>query len=595
MENTIKESKTTWDLSQMFASPADWRESLEKAKQLSKELVSQKGSITSSADHLYQALQANDLLGQTVTALFVYAKMYFDQNMSNRDAKDLYETADSVYTHIAEALSFFEPELLELTPEQFNQYTQEKPELKLYAFLMERLFEQKTHIFDQQIEEILNKMGTLGNSFEKIYDDLSVNDVEYPEIQTPEGETIEANNTNYHLALTNDNAKFRAQYFDKLLGVYQKHINTITSTYYGSVKNDVFIAKSRKYSSARAMALSGNHIPEEVYDNLITTVRQHVKPLQDYIALRKDVLGLDEIHFSDLFVPLVEGVDRKYTYEEAQDIVLKATAILGEDYTAVLKEAFANRWIDVYPAKNKANGAYAIHAYGHHPYSLLNFTGTLNDIFTIAHELGHVMHSYYSNQHQPYVYSDYCIFTAEVASTVNEQLLFDYLYKNSHADGEKALLLSNQLDNIRSTLYRQTLFADFENQTHQLVESGMPLLPDILCKKYKELYQIYHGENFVIDELLTYEWARIPHFYRAFYVYQYATGISAAVSIADKILKQEPDAVSNYRKFLSCGGSDYPINLLKIAGVDMATPQPIIDTLKGFETTLAQLKPLLKK
>ncbi len=587
--------KDTWDLTHMFADANQWRGALEEAKTLTKTISAMQGTITKDADTLYQALQYNDQLGEKLTALFVYAKIYFDENMSNSEAKDLYETADSVYTAIAEQLSFLEPELLELTPELFQQYIQQQPGLKLYQFLMDGLFEKKEHIFNQQIEEILSKMGSLGNSFEKIYDDLSVNDIHYPEIVTPEGETMEVNNNNYQLALIHPDAAFRADYFTKLLSVYKQHVNTITSAYYGSVKNDVFIAKSRRYPSARAMALSGDHIPEEVYDNLIATVRKNAAPLQEYVTLRKNVLGLPEIHFSDLFVPLVPGVDRTYTYEEAQQIVLDATAVLGEDYTAVLKEAFDNRWIDVYPAKNKATGAYAIHSYGYHPYSLLNFTGTLNDVFTIAHELGHVMHSYYSNKNQPYVYSDYCIFTAEVASTVNEQLLFEYLYKNSQSDAEKALLLCNQLDNIRSTLYRQTLFADFENQTHQMVEQGQPLLPDVLCNNYRKLYEIYHGKDFVIDDVLSYEWARIPHFYRAFYVYQYATGISAAVSISKKILDGEPDAVKHYRHFLTCGGSDYPINLLKIAGVDMASPQPIEDTLHYFQQILDELKTLLNK
>ncbi len=587
--------KDTWDLTHMFESVKAWRDGMDEARALADELAEMQGTITKDADTLYLTLQHNDKLGEKLTALFVYAKMYFDQNMANGEAKDIYESADSIYTAIAEQLSFLEPELLELTPEVFAQYAKQNEGLKLYSFMMEGLFEQKNHIFNQQIEEILSKMGALGNSFEKIYDDLTVNDIEYPEITTPEGEVIEVNNNSYQIALNHPDAAFRYEFFTKLLGVYGKHINSVTSIYYGSVKNDVFVAKSRKYDSSRAMALSGNHIPEDVYDNLIATVRKNAAPLQDYVTLRKEVLGLPEIHFSDLFVPLVPGVDRTYTYEEAQKIVLEATAVLGEDYTAVLKEAFENRWIDVYPAKNKATGAYAIHSYGYHPFSLLNFTGTLNDVFTIAHELGHVMHSYYSNKHQPFVYSDYCIFTAEVASTVNEQLLFDYLYKNSQSDAEKALLLCNQLDNIRSTLYRQTLFADFENLTHKMVEQGMPLLPEVLCKEYRNLYEIYHGEDFVIDDVLTYEWARIPHFYRAFYVYQYATGISAAVSISKKILNGEKDAVENYRKFLTCGGSDYPINLLKIAGVDMAAPQPVEDTLQYFQEVLNELKPLLKK
>lgn len=591
----MAELKDTWDLTHMFESVQAWRDGMDEARTMADELAAMQGTITKNADTLYLALKRNDKLGEKLTALFVYAKMYFDQNMANGEAKDIYESADSIYTAIAEKLSFLEPELLELTPEIFADYAAQNEGLQLYGFMMEGLFEQKNHIFNQQIEEILSKMGALGNSFEKIYDDLTVNDIVYPIITTPEGEEIEVNNNNYQIALNHPDAAFRYEFFTKLLGVYGQHINTITSTYYGSVKNDVFVAKSRKYDSARAMALSGNHIPEEVYDNLIATVRKNAGPLQDYMTLRKEVLGLEEIHFSDLFVPIVPGVDRTYTYEEAKQIVLEATAVLGEDYTAVLKEAFDNRWIDVYPAKNKATGAYAIHSYGYHPFSLLNFTGTLNDVFTIAHELGHVMHSYYSNQNQPYVYSDYCIFTAEVASTVNEQLLFDYLYKNSQSDEEKALLLCNQLDNIRSTMYRQTLFADFEHMTHKMVEQGMPLLPDVLCKEYRNLYEIYHGDDFVIDDVLTYEWARIPHFYRAFYVYQYATGISAAVSISKKILNGEAGAVANYRKFLTCGGSDYPINLLKIAGVDMAAPQPVEDTLNYFQEVLDELKPLVKK
>lgn len=585
----------TWDLTPMYANLDAWHEALEAGKKQAETLLGMQGSITADGNSLYQALQLNDQLGENLSALFVYAKMLFDQNMAKPESKDIYETMDSVYTAISEQLAFFEPELLEMSPEIYAGYVQEKPELALYDFLLNALFEKKAHIFTQQIEEILSKMGALGNSFEKIYDDLSINDIHYPEITTPEGKVITVDNTNYQLALSNPDHQFRGEYFNTLLGIYGQHINSITSIYYGSVKNDVFLAKSRKYASSREMSLSDNHIPEAVYDNLIATIRANVGPLQDYVTLRKELLGLSEIHFYDLFVPLVAGIDREYSFEEAKELVLAATAILGEDYTAVLKEAFAHNWIDVYPAKNKANGAYAIDAYGHHPYSLLNYTGTLNDVFTLAHEMGHVMHSYYSNKNQPFVYADYCIFTAEVASTVNEQLLFDYMLQHSTSDHEKALLLSNQLDNVRSTLYRQTLFADFENTTHMMVESGRPLLPETLCNAYRELYAIYHGPDFVIDETLTYEWARIPHFYRAFYVYQYATGVCAATSIAKGILSNSLDNVANYRRFLTTGGSDYPINLLKIAGVDMATPGPIIDTLREFQAMLDELKPLLKK
>lgn len=583
----------TWDLTQMYPDLDAWQANLKKAQDIAEQIAAMQGTITQNAQNLYQALTLNDKLGEIVSALFVYAKMYFDQNMADATAKNIYESADSAYTIIAEKLAFFEPELLNLTAESWQAYSSELPELKLYDFLIKNFLERKEHVFNTQIEEILSKMGSMANSFEKIYDDLTVNDITYKDISTPKGETICADNNNYAVALSNSDRDFRCEYFTSLLGIYKQHVHTIASAYYGSVKSDCFLAKSRRYPSARNMALSGLHIPEEVYDNLISTVRANSAPLQDYVTFRKEKLGLDDIHFYDLFVPLVKDTDRKYTFAEAKDLVLEATSVLGDDYTKVLEEAFNNRWIDVYPAPNKATGAYAIHAYGYHPYSLLNFTGTLNDVFTIAHELGHVMHSYYSNTNQPYVYADYCIFTAEVASTVNEQLMFDYLYAHSSSEAEKALLLTNQLDNIRSTLYRQTLFADFENITHQAVESGLPLLPEKMCADYAELYHIYHGDDFIVDDLLTYEWARIPHFYRAFYVYQYATGISAATAIAKGIIEHKENAVQNYRTFLTKGGSDYPIELLKIAGVDMASPKPIEDALSYFADVLGELKTLI--
>ncbi|MFZ5944570.1 MAG: oligoendopeptidase F [Bacillota bacterium] len=588
-----KEMKYTWDLSHMYQSAEQWRKDLAAAKSLAEKIIELKGSLTVSAENLLTALQLHDELSIKITGIYVYAKMYFDQDMGHKEAKELYELADALNSKINDQLAFLEPELLEMDENTFNKYSSLEPKLLVYNHMFEKLFQKKEHIFSTEIEEILAKMNSLGGSFEKIYDDMTVNDVEYPEVEDTEGNKVVANNANYYKALISQDRPFRKKYFKALLGTYGKYINSITSSYYGSVKHDVFLAKSRKYSSARQMALSENYIPAEVYDNLISTVRSNTKVLHEYFDFRKKILNLDGIHFYDLFVPLVKDIDKTYTYEEAQDLVLKATSVLGKDYTAVLEEAFANRWIDVFPGKNKASGAYAIEAYGHHPFSLLNFTGTLGDVFTLAHELGHVMHSYYSSKNQPYVNSDYTIFTAEVASTVNEQLLFNYLFNTTSSQEQKALLLSNHLDNIRSTLYRQTLFADFESKTHQMVENEQPLLPDVLGSLHKELYKIYHGENFIIDEELSYEWARIPHFYRAFYVYQYATGISAALSISKKILEGGETAVNNYRKFLTKGGSDYSIELLKIAGVDMATPEPIIDALENFRETLDQLKKIL--
>ncbi|MGI6226222.1 MAG: oligoendopeptidase F [Peptococcales bacterium] len=591
MEN--KDIKYTWDLTQMYNNITAWQKDVDDAKELAQTIVHLRGTITQSAKNLLLTLTLNDELGIKLTRVYVYAKMYFDQDMKNPEAKELYEIADALHTKIGDQLAFLEPELLTMDETKFQKYLRDESKLATYAHMFEKLFHKKEHVFPAEIEEILTKMNSLGSSFEKVYDDMTVNDIEYPEVKTSQGETIIANNANYYRVLINQDRNLRKNFFQALLGTYGNYINSITSTYYGSVKHDVFLAKTRKYQSARQMALQENFIPEEVYDNLIKTVRENVGVLQEYITFRKKVLNLDSIHFYDLFVPIVKDVDKTYTYEEAQELVLSATSILGDDYTKVLKEAFNNRWIDVFPGKNKATGAYAIEAYGYHPYSLLNFTGTLGDVFTIAHELGHVMHSYYSSKNQPFVNSDYTIFTAEVASTVNEQLLFNYLLKNSSSQEEKSLLLSNQLDNVRSTLYRQTLFADFESQTHNMVEKEKPLLPEVLNNLHKELYKIYHGQDFVIDNELGYEWARIPHFYRAFYVYQYATGVSAAISIAEKISNEGEKAVKNYREFLTKGGSDYSINLLKIAGVDMASPGPILDAINNFRENFTELKKIM--
>jgi oligoendopeptidase F len=588
-----KEEKYTWDLTHLYSNIKDWHKDVDEIKKLAEAIVGKRNKVAQSAKSLLETLTLNDQLGIKLTKVYVYAKTFFDQDMKNSQAKEIYEIADALSTKIQDQLAFLEPELLKLDEAKYKKYVKILPQLNIYNHMFEKLFKKKPHILSAEMEEILTKMNSLGSSFEKVYDDITVNDIEYPEVKNAQGESIVANNANYYKALISQDRTLRQSFFKALLGTYGKYINSLTSIYYGSVKNDVFLAKTRNYKSSRQMALQGNFIPEEVYDNLIKTVRENSNVLQEYITFRKNTLNLDEIHFYDLFVPIVKDVDKSYTYEEAQELVLAATSVLGSDYTDVLKEAFTNRWIDVFPGKNKVSGAYAIEAYGEHPYSLLNFNGTLNDVFTLAHELGHVMHSYYSSKNQPYINSDYTIFTAEVASTVNEQLLFDYLLKNSSSKEEKALLLSDHLDNIRSTLYRQTLFADFESQTHQLVEEEKPLVPDTLNNLHTELYKVYHGKDFVIDPELSYEWARIPHFYRAFYVYQYATGISAAISIAHKILNEGETAVKKYREFLTKGGSDYSINLLKIAGVDMTSPEPILDAIRNFRETLEELKGIL--
>lgn len=587
------EDQMRWSLREMFPADEDWNREMEQASEVAKALAGRKGHLAENAEALAETARLYLELEEKLYRLMVFANSNFDQNMADPAAKKLYETAQNQSTAIGEALSFMAPELMRYSMEDFHRYCEEKPELKEFAHFAEDFFARKEHILSDEMETLLVRMNDMGESFSKVFEDLTVNDMEFPMIQTLEGESIRANEANYAMALENPDPAFRRDYYKGLLGTYQKHINTLTSIHYGSVKNDCFTAKSRKYASARAAALFANHIPETVYDNLLETVRANVEPLHEYVAFRKECLGLDTLYFSDLFVPLVQESARKYTYEEAQKLVLDAVSVLGEDYTALIQKAFDERWIDVYPREAKRTGAYSTGAYKCKPYVLLNFTGTLDDVFTLAHELGHSLHTWFSNENQPLLYSGYSIFCAEVASTLNEQLLSRWLFEHSTSKEEKALLLCKRLDDIRSTFYRQTMFADFEYQTHKLVEAGEPLVPETLCGIHRKLNEDYYGPELTVDDYLSCEWARIPHFYSAFYVYQYATGIAASTAIAHRIFTEGAPAVADYRKFLTTGGSGHPIDLLKIAGVDMASPKPVLDTIETFRTTLQELKALL--
>lgn len=587
----------TWDTSSLYKSKENWEKDLREIESLTSLLVEMKGQITTGAKNLLESLERMDKIGILLERAASFARLNFDVDMSNSSAKRDYERIDNLYTNISDMLAFYEPELLQLEPAAFEKYREEEPALNVYAFMFEKLFKQKDHVLSTGEEELLSRMGALGSSFRKIFDDLTVLDLPFPEIDDAEGKKVIANEANYRLILSSYDRSLRERYFKALLGTYGSYINSLTSSAYGNLKYQFLTAKSRKYQSSRQMSLQQNHIPEDVYDNLIETVRANCHLLQSYVEFRRQILRCDTLHFYDLFVPLVRDANKSYTYEEAREIILKALGVLGEDYLGALKTAFSERWIDVFPSKGKTPGAYASGIYDHHPYSLLNFTGTMDDIFTIAHELGHVMHSYSSNKNQPYVDSSYVIFTAEVASTVNEYLLYRYFLKDAASGEEKAVLLSSHLDSIRSTLYRQTFFADFELQMHKMVEKDIPVTPESLCAGYRKLYELYHGAGFTIDDELTFEWARIPHFYNSFYVYQYATGISAAIALAKGLLaeagQKERPALAAYLGFLASGGSDYPINLLKKAGVDLSTPAPIIAALRDFSDTLDQLKETL--
>ncbi len=584
---------TTWNLTDMFADDAAWEAQMAQVGQLGEKLAARKGSAAGSAAALLETLRRNDELGLLGAQCAIYAECRFHTDMAAAKGKEMVGRLEILFTRIGEQTAFLEPELMRCGRENFDRFCAEEPALEGYRRMMEDLFDRGDHLLDDAGEAMLTRMSDLGGVYRQVFEDLVINDTPVPTVEGPDGSPVRVTEAGYSAALQSGDRAFRARYYNTLLGLYGSHINTLASSYYGKVKADVYVAKSRRYPSARAAALAANHIPEEVYDRLISTVRANTAPLQEYVALRCRLLGIEDFHFYDFFVPLAQEVCRAYPYEEAARLVMEATAPLGEDYAEKMRAALENRWIDVYPKDNKQTGAYSTGTYDFHPYMLLNYDNTLEDVFTLVHELGHSMHTIYSCESQPFVYSDYSIFCAEVASTVNEQLLHHYLLAHCESPALRRLLLAKHLDDLRSTFYRQTMLADFEMQTHAKVEAGEPLLPDVLCGIHAQLNRDYYGPQLVVDDTLSYEWARIPHFYRHFYVYQYATGISAAIAIANRILSGVPGAVEDYKKFLSGGSSQHPIELLRLAGVDMASPQPVLDTVAEFSETLDELKKLL--
>lgn len=582
-----------WDLTEMFADDAAWAAQMEQVERLCAQLAARRGQAAQDGPGLLQTARLYEQMNCAAAQCAVYAECRFHTDMSCPQGKEMVGRLELLFTRIGEQTAYLAPELMQYSYEDFKRYAAECPELSVYEPYARDFFARKEHLLDAQGEMLLTRMADLGGGYRQVFEDLVINDTPAPQVAGPDGAPVEVTEAGYGGALQDPDRPFRARYYNALLGLYQGHINTLASSYYGRVKADVYLAKSRRYGTARAAALAGNFIPEAVYDNLVATVRANTAPLQEYVALRRQVLGLKDFCFYDFFVPLAEDAARTYPYEEAAGMVIEAMAPLGRGYQQLLEKALAGGWVDVYPKKNKQTGAYSTGTYGFHPYMLLNYNNTLEDVFTLAHELGHSLHTLYSCRSQPFLYSDYSIFCAEVASTVNEQLLYHDLLQRCQGPQQRRLLLAKHLDDLRSTFYRQTMFADFEQQTHAAVEAGQPLLPQTLCGIHARLNRDYYGPLLTVDDLLSCEWARIPHYYRAFYVYQYATGISAAIAISRRILAGASGAVEGYRQFLCGGSSQHPIELLKLAGVDMSAPGPVLDTVAEFSETLRELKKLI--
>ncbi|MED3980938.1 oligoendopeptidase F [Priestia megaterium] len=585
----------TWKLEDIFASDDAWEKEFEEVKALIPQMEKFKGKLGESAQTLYEALQEQDELTMRVSKLYTYAHMRYDQDTTNSFYQGLNDRIKTLYTQIASALSYVTPEILSIEESKIKQYMAEHKELKLYAHALDEITRERPHILSESEEALLAQASEVLGSSSNTFGMLNNADLEFPSIKDENGEEVEITHGRYIRFLESSDRRVREEAFKAVYETYGKFKNTFASTLSGTVKKDNFSARVRHYNSARHSALSTNNIPEEVYDNLVKTVNDNLHLLHRYIDLRKKVLGIEELHMYDLYTPLVKDVKMEVTYEEAKDYILKGLKPLGEDYLNVLKEGFENRWVDVHENKGKRSGAYSSGTYGTNPYILMNWQDNVNNLFTLAHEFGHSVHSYYTRKTQPYPYGDYSIFVAEVASTCNEALLNDYLLKTIDDEKQRLYLLNHYLEGFRGTVFRQTMFAEFEHDVHVRAQNGEPLTPELLTKLYYDLNKKYFGDNLVIDEEIGLEWARIPHFYYNYYVYQYATGFSAAAALSKQILEEGDAAVERYVGFLKSGSSDYPIEVLKKAGVDMTTSQPIEEALAVFEEKLTEMERLLNQ
>lgn len=590
MKRIEQKIEDTWCLEDMFESDDFWEEEFGRLQRMIFQYEDFEGTLGESADRLLEYLKFNDETNLLMERLYVYANMRYHQDMANSMYQEFAARVQKLMVEMSGASAFAEPEILEITTEKINVFFNENPELETYKRYISEILRGKNHTLDKKTETILAKSRQMANAAENIFSMYNGADIKFPSITTEEGEEIEITHGNFVPLLESTDREVRKAAFEGVYETYGKMRNTLAATFAANLDQANFYAQVRNFSSAREMYLYGSNIPESVYDNLIETVHKNMDKMHKYVSLRKKILDVSELHMYDLYTPIAKAPDTKYSFEAAKDIVLEGLAPMGEEYIKVLEEGFDNRWIDVYENEGKRSGAYSWGAYGTHPYVLMNYHGTLDHVFTLAHEMGHAIHSYYSDANQPYVNAGYKIFVAEVASTCNESLLIQHLLKITEDEEEKTYLINHFLEQFKGTLYRQTMFAEFEKIAHSMVQNGEGVTADRLCGIYYNLNKEYFGDDIVIDKEIELEWARIPHFYNPFYVYQYATGLSAAIALSKRILEEGKPAVEDYMKFLTGGSSQDPIELLKIAGVDMTSSEPIETALELFGNLLEELQ-----
>ena len=595
MDREKIEEQYKWDLTQVIACQEDFDKIYEELKQEIKDFSKYETTMDKDATNFYSTLECYYNINRKLEKLYVYTSLLFDTDTSNNQNQTLKLKVSNLYDELSKVSFFVTPTILKKDYSEIEKYYQEEPRLLDYETILKREFRYKDHTLSDKEEKLLSSMRkAMGNDYQT-YTLLKDSDLTFGTIQDEEGKEVELTCSNYSIYIESKNRDVRKNAFQTLYKTYKQFINTFASIINGSIKENVTIANIRKYNSARQWCLYADELDTSIYDNLIDSVSNNMNVIYKYYELKKEVLELDELHLYDIYTPIVKEFDKKYPFEEAKETVLKALSVLGEDYISILKEGYDNKWVDVFPNKAKRTGAYSGGCYDTEPYMLLNYQEKYDDMSTLAHESGHSMHSYYARHHNSYQYGDYAIFVAEVASTVNEILLAKYLLANSTDNQEKLFILDNLMNLFKGTIYRQTMFAEFEKMIYEDVEQDIPLTADYLSDKYYKLNEKYFGSDVMIDEEIKYEWSRIPHFYYNFYVYKYATGLSAACHITNDILSGKENAVENYKKFLSCGTTLNPIESLKLAGVDLNNKEVVDSAIKMFEETIDEFKSIYEE
>lgn len=584
------DNRYKWNIENMYSDEKTWEIDLKSAIKTSEEFQKYHGKLIEGKDTLISALNDWCFIWQKIEKVFVYSRMKKDEDNRNDKYQSMLDKAEGSMSKISTNLSFFIPELLSIDDDTLLNYIATCPDLKVYEFMIKNMLREKPHILSASEESILAQMGELNHATNNIFTMLNNADMKFGSIQDEKGAQVPLTHGNYISFMESHNRTVRKTAYEKMYNEYEKLINTISTTYNFNTKTDVVSARIRKYPSSRDAALYSDNIDAEIYDNLVQVINDNLHILHKYMKLRKKVLGVEQLQMYDVYVPLVELPKKKISFEKAKEIMSSALTPLGKEYISDMSNGLNAGWVDVYENEGKTSGAYSFGSYDSMPYILMNYSHTLKDVFTLAHEMGHSMHSFYTRKTQPFIYGSHSIFTAEVASTVNENLLMNYLTTNETDPIMKKYLLNYHIEEFRTTVFRQTMFAEFEDWTHRSIENGETLTAQSMCEYYKNLNKKYFGETLADDDLIKYEWSRIPHFYNAFYVYKYATGFSAATAISDIVLNEGP---SNYLKFLSTGDSNHPIELLKIAGVDMGSKKPIEKAMEVFAKLVDEFEQLV--